>query len=225
MESATEKAYQFIRKAILDGDLEGGSPIKEQVLSELCGLSRTPIRSALSKLANEGLVTVKSNHRTYVTDRSETMLNQAYDLAKMLEGYSAALAAQYITKSELADLEALTKKMDYLRLESSKGRQTFLELNTDFHNLIHKASRNPYLYQMIQNLPDVANSSINIGIEKISEAFNKAKLEHHQILKALQSHNMEKARFYMQAHVDSNRRSMLAMICDSEPHQHHHQPE
>ncbi|NIB38903.1 GntR family transcriptional regulator [Pseudomaricurvus alkylphenolicus] len=212
MSSASEKAYQKIRQGILNGDYPSGSPLKEVLLSEVCGLSRTPIRQAIQRLVDEGLANIHDNRRAYVATLSQSALMQAYDLAAMLESYSASLAARNARKEDIENLEALTRKMERLNLSKPEHCVRFLELNTDFHLSIHRLSGNPELIAMIKLIPDAANNSARFGHQVVKRSFSKALEEHRNILEALKRSDSSQASRQMKTHVESNRRTMLELV-------------
>ena len=79
MATAKDKAYKKIRNAILHGTFPPGFQIKEEEMCDLCDVSRTPARQAIRMLADEGLVTIRENRRSYVTDLTGDEFEQAYE--------------------------------------------------------------------------------------------------------------------------------------------------
>ena len=214
MTTAKETAYNKIRNAILVGDFPPGFQLKEEELSEFCNVSRTPVRQAIQRLSDEGLVTIRENRRSYVTDLTETEFEEAFDLAVMLESYSAGLAAERISDEELEELQALEDKMEKLKDDSANNYRKFLELNMDFHNMIHRATRNKSLFDMIQRVPDVANTVLlKTGNRK---SLKRALIDHRNIIQALVERDSEMAKLQMRIHIEDNRRSMRGLVSSAE---------
>ena len=214
MTTAKETAYNKIRNTILVGDFPPGFQLKEEELSELCNVSRTPVRQAIQRLSDEGLVTIRENRRSYVTDLTETEFEEAFDLAVMLESYSAGLAAERISDEELEELQALEDKMEKLKDGSANNYRKFLELNMDFHNMIHRATRNKSLFDMIQRVPDVANTVLlKTGNRK---SLKRALIDHRNIIQALVERDSEMAKLQMRIHIEDNRRSMRGLVSSAE---------
>eukprot|EP01031_Cornospumella_fuschlensis_P015528 gene15528-18984_t len=100
--TAKLRTYQTIRKAILSGTFPPGSHLREEELSELCETSRTPVRQAIRRLADEGFVTIGANKRSYVADVDEIHAEEIFDFLACLESYLAGLAALRITPEKLS---------------------------------------------------------------------------------------------------------------------------
>jgi DNA-binding GntR family transcriptional regulator len=83
---AVETAYRFIRQAIISGDLAAGETLQEARLAELIGVSRTPVREALSRLSNEGLVVLERYRRGQVASFTQEDVAEVFRLRAKLEG-------------------------------------------------------------------------------------------------------------------------------------------
>ena len=210
MATAKERAYVRIRNTILSGTFPPGFQLREEQLSELCGLSRTPVRQALQRLAAEGLITIRENRRSYVTDLSEAEFEQAFDVASMLESYSAGLAATRLTEHDLQQLRELERRMETLAEGDMRDYRRFLELNMEFHNLIHKASGNRNLFEMIQRVPDIANTILLKSGDM--KSMKEAQSDHRSIIAALELRDAKLAELQMQVHIESIRRSMRRLV-------------
>ncbi|MEE8391378.1 MAG: GntR family transcriptional regulator, partial [Anaerolineae bacterium] len=101
-ERLSEKAYRLIKEKIITLELSPSKVISEQSLMEDLGLGRTPIREALLQLAKEDLVTVVPRRGMFVADISITDLQKISEVRIVLEGFCARLAAQRITKDQIA---------------------------------------------------------------------------------------------------------------------------
>ncbi|MCY4209605.1 MAG: GntR family transcriptional regulator [Gammaproteobacteria bacterium] len=210
MVTAKEQAYTRIRNTILSGSFPPGFQLKEEELSELCGVSRTPVRQAIQRLSAEGLITIRENRRSYVTDLSEEEFEQAFDVASMLESYSAGLAAARLSKNDLQQLRKLEECMETLAEDDVKDYRRFLELNMEFHNLIHEASGNRNLFEMIQRVPDIANTILLKSGDMHS--MKDAQSEHRSIIAALELRDAKLAELRMKVHIESIRRSMRRLV-------------
>ncbi len=210
MATAKERAYTRIRNTILSGAFAPGFQLKEEELSEFCGVSRTPVRQAIQRLASEGLVTIRENRRSYVTDLTQQEFEQAFDVASMLESYSAGLAAERLTDDDLQTLRELEQQMEKLAEGSVGEYRKFLELNMEFHNLIHQASGNRSLFDMIQRVPDIANTILLKSGDM--KSMKEAQAGHRNIIAALELRDSKLAELQMKVHIESTRRSMRQMV-------------
>ena len=110
--SATETAYDFLRNSIMVGSYAAGDRIKEEWIAEQIGVSRTPIRQAMQKLAAQGFVVVSHHQGARVANWSSQDLSEITELRALLEGFGARLAATKISERELDELRGLAEKME-----------------------------------------------------------------------------------------------------------------
>ena len=112
MSKASQSAYEAIRGRILSGEFPAGTHLKEERLAEVCGVSRTPIRDALRTLAAEDYVRVVPNRGTFVSEFSDSDIEDIFVLRSMLEGYAARMAAQRATPEQIFELREQCEKID-----------------------------------------------------------------------------------------------------------------
>lgn len=201
--TSQDKAYLFIKNAIFSGRFGPGEHLKEKILADEADCGRTPVRYALRSLSEEGIVEIRDNNRCYVADISQEDTEQIFDILVMLEGYSAKLASENITDEQLEYLSGLHTKMKQLPDDEDSDRQ-FLELNSEFHKTVHRASGNQTLYEMIRRIVDIPqNIYLKFGRRTENEM---AIMEHGLILEALRNRDSYFSEVQMRNHVDSVRR-------------------
>ena len=98
----SERAYQQLRGAIQAGQLLPGTRLREVELAESLGLSRTPVREALSRLESEGMVVNEPNRGMMVTRLDASMVSELYVMREVLEATAAALAARHAPDVEIS---------------------------------------------------------------------------------------------------------------------------
>ena len=106
-ETLADRAYMEIKKVIIRGDFQPGDPLPEENVASLLGISRTPIRKAIAKLAYDGLVTLEKGKIARVAVISEQDFEHYMKLRKVLEVFSAEEAAQLVTNHLIVQLEIL----------------------------------------------------------------------------------------------------------------------
>src|SRR5439155_5688707 len=138
-------------RALLDQRFQVGDRLVETDLADMLGVSRTPVREALSKLEAEGLLEPLPTGGVAVRDlRAE--LAEIYGLRQRLEGYAAGLAASRIAEPELAALEeACERALAALDTASLEARA---ELNNAFHRRLVEASHSPRLIRLTNDYRD-----------------------------------------------------------------------
>lgn len=142
-----DKAYRALREAIAKGTLRPNQRLVEAELSDRFGLGRTPIRTSLKMLEDQGLV-IKERSSWTVRDFGPEDIRNVYQVRIALEGYAARLAAQVASDDELAAIEnILTRHGDDL---ATLPHDAQVDLNAQFHGAIASASGNPHLVSQIE---------------------------------------------------------------------------
>jgi len=134
-----EKAYRAIRALVVDGELGTSETISERKLSERFGIGRTPVREALRRLTEEGLLHVVPMQGTFVRTMSFDDLREIHEMRIALEGMAAFLAAAHGVTPEMAECAAGLRK---LRDKTDPDHELSQSLGWRFHDALFVASRN-----------------------------------------------------------------------------------
>ena len=211
MSEAVDKAYSAIREGVLNGRFRPGARLKEQELVEYCGVSRTPVREALQRLAADDYVVISRNQGAEVKDWTTTDIDDLFLLRALLEGYAAAQAALNITKTQLDGLAVAIGEMDII-LSSDDGSidkvEDFLRLNRIVHLIIWEASGSRRLVDMLGRLVEqalVARTARQFSIESLAESHH----HHQEILRALIAGDQLWAESIMRSHIRAARVSLI----------------
>jgi len=104
--TSMERAYRRIREKIMAGELLPGTPLREEHIARELGVSATPVREALRRLANEGCVSSAPYRGSFIREFSEKELDDLFRLREVLEGLAVRLAAENASSGELAQVKA-----------------------------------------------------------------------------------------------------------------------
>lgn len=202
---AVETAYRYIRSAIISGDLKSGETLQEAKLAKLIGLSRTPVREALSRLHNEGLVVLERYRRGQVASFSLADVAEIFRLRAKLEAHGARRAALRITPEQIAHLEAVEAEMEahFNDVGWHKHLARFDDLNNEFHATIARAADSPRLERILAASLELPASIFNTYSEPVDERTRRTHRQHHEILSALRTRNPDWAEAAMAAHLFS----------------------
>lgn len=140
--------YERIKQAIMSGDLVPGAALVEVALAEWCEVSRTPVREALLRLEQDGLVT-RGEQGLVVRDSSPEEILDIYDTRIVLEGRAAAVAAERRTSHDLMSMRRLLEKVS--KSEASDP-DALAEANREFHRAVWRASHNDSLIDLLERL-------------------------------------------------------------------------
>lgn len=211
------RALVELRKKILSGDLSGGTRLFEVPLAEELEISRTPIREAMSRLAEEGLLDrVKSGGFVVRTFRFADVID-AIELRGVLEGTAARLAAERGPDPEIvAQMREIVDQLDGCLLETPDGvnLEAYSELNENFHTALANASGSGVLKReldRVSRLPFAAPSAFSpdrADIGAFRRSLNIAQDQHHEIVSAIVAREGARAEAIAREHARIARRNL-----------------
>jgi DNA-binding GntR family transcriptional regulator len=209
----SEQVYQHLLRMILAGDLAPGSPLREPDLAARLGVSRTPIREALGRLAEYGVVEAEPNHTSIVRRLGPDELGHFHQAREALEGMAAELACGRLSAADYAQLDALA---DATRDQDAPGYwAAFNAFDIGLHRLVAERSGNPILAREIVKLHGLTLliheqlESVLIGAGRLdaAERFEIRRInndQHMEIINALRSGTPEACRRSMIDHIRSS---------------------
>ena len=202
---AVESAYRHIRGIIIRGEMSSGEVLLESRLAERIGVSRTPVREALSRLANEGLVVLGRYRRAQVASFSMADVAEVFRLRGKLEGHAARRACLRISAADIERLEAIEDELEavFAELGWHKHLPRFDELNNEFHGIIARAADSPRLEKILASSLELPASIFNHYTESFDERTARTHRQHREIIAALKARNRDWAEAAMSAHLFS----------------------
>lgn len=187
----TSKAtpYQMLKAAILDGTLEPGAPLVELQLAEWCGVSRTPIREALTRLEHDGLVE-RNERGTVVRQRSPEEILDIYEIRVVLEAMAARLAAERHTRMDQIRLSKTLERWQETTEETAPGE--LMNINQELHRATWLASHNQALIDLLERL------SLHLGRYPVTTLTAPGRLkaalsEHQELIDAIFARDQDTA--------------------------------
>jgi DNA-binding GntR family transcriptional regulator len=219
MTQATERAYTQIRSGLLGGVFAPGERLREEDLAQHTGVSRTPVREALRRLALEGFVDLQPGRGVQVVSWSDQDLDEIFSVRALLEGYGAAQAAQRATVEHVEALTVLCDRMDavaettYTADLGDEGPidddlraayQEIAELNNEFHQTVLTAAGNAHLRSLMGGLismPLVQRTFMRYSGERLARSMS----HHRELVDAFRAGDASWASSVMTAHVRSAR--------------------
>lgn len=208
--SQAVKAQLRLREMILAGDLPGGSRIAELVIVEKLGVSRTPIRAALMRLEQEGLLEALPNGGYAVKTFSERDVSEAIELRGTIEGLSARLAAERgAAPVLLGEAHACLAQIDALLAQPALSDEDFsryVALNEKFHALLGEMSGSAVITRELERVAGLPFASVSgfvvvqANSPKARDMFIVAQHQHRQVLDAIEHREGTRAEALMREH-------------------------
>jgi DNA-binding GntR family transcriptional regulator len=205
--SRSEFVYQQLRSALSCGALKPGERVMEVDVAEWLAVSRTPVREALRRLENEGLLRLEPRIGLVVASISRQAMLELYVMREVLEGTAARLCAGQATDVEIMELDELVKR-------EQKMQEDFAALarhNRLFHESIHRGAHNRYLEK---SLAAVNDTMYLLGPSQmlLPERAKVASSEHLQIFRCIQKHDADGAEAAARQHVRSAQQQRLKQL-------------
>lgn len=197
--TSAEAVYRKLLHLIFSKQLRPGQRLPEVLLAEQLEVSRTPVREALRRLANEGLVVLMPNvGASIVTPTRQEMLD-TYEVRNVLECLAIRKAAGRITAVQLARLEE--KIEEEAEVFALRDLEAYIEINNAFHRIIAEASGNLALADSIENY--LARTFVYmVFFESFFDFDTNPSLEEHRaLLAALRSRDADEAVRLMDHHI------------------------
>lgn len=148
IQSVVDQVHAAIREQILSGELERGSRLPQETIAAELGVSRTPLREALRRLAGEGLVILQPHHGATVADLDFGDMSDAWGARLVIEPPAAGLAAE---RRDAAQIDRMREAIAAQRV-SADSVSASLDANRDFHLALVAASGNPHLHHFAELL-------------------------------------------------------------------------
>lgn len=197
------KCYTFLKEGILTGYFVHRQRIIERDIIPLLSVSRTPLREALRKLENEGLVEYSRNKGCSVASLSGPDVYELFELRKVLECFMITVLAKMATRDELLSLrEEVVKRTDSL---DENGRRW------NFHVQMMKLTRHKRLNTMLGQLEDYIERIHIISFMREGRS-EQAYDEHLGIIDALLDEDHERALAILEQHLDESLRALRAIL-------------
>jgi GntR family transcriptional regulator of vanillate catabolism len=220
--SQTVKAQLRLRELIVGGALKPGQRIAELALVERIGVSRTPIRMALVRLQEEGLLDALPGGGFVVKDFSEDDIHDAIELRGTLEGLAARLAAERGVSAVLvAEVRACLERIDALLAEpelTDASFSVYVEQNGRLHDLLAEMSGSHLVQRQLERVKTLPFASPNGFVfasalsPRSRDSLVVAQSQHHVLLDAIVRHEGTRAEAIMREHARNAHQNLIEAL-------------
>lgn len=200
MSTASDTAYDKIRSHLLSGNARPGDRLTEEQLSDIAGVSRTPVREAVQRLERELLLMRTASNRIFVPDWGEDEIDEMFTLRQMLEGHAAERAAERLSAQQIDQLETINAELHKAVALDEPDVARFLDANRLFHETVTDAAHSPRLAQILAMLveqPVVLHTAREYSIEDLKRSAR----DHDELIAAFRARDPHWARSVMGSHL------------------------
>ena len=201
--SASSIIFDVLRKAIIEGELAEGAPLRQDEIARKFNTSRIPVREAISRLEEQGLVRTRRYKGAVVAGLSADEAAEVFDLRALLEPKILCDAVPRMSPECLR--EARQHCMAFSR---SPKPMEWGNLNRIFHNTLYSASKLKYFKDVADNAVDRVERYIRAQLV-MSDGMERADREHLAILEACEERNADRASLLLRDHIIGAKRSLL----------------
>ena len=205
-----EAIFATLRSEILSGVHQPGTPMREISLAERFGVSRTPVREALSRLQQERLLE-RVARGLQVPQVEPAQVVQIYDMRILLEEEAAGQAARARQFTDLMRLEALLERDRQLKDPDDHTRIT---TNLEFHAAVWKCAHNPILTDLLERLSTHLVHAPRSTLS-VDQRWDAALDEHAALISAIDDQDVDGARAMARTHMETARSIRLQLLRES----------
>jgi DNA-binding GntR family transcriptional regulator len=226
----TDAVYEQLKAAIVELRIPPGAPLREAEIAQGLSVSKTPVREALGRLEQDGLVTLNSFRSAAVTDYTARDLQEIYELREIIEVAAARAAAESMSEKGLADLGRIASECVRLNAQGGAGgggsaggggnpggggsagdTSELVQLISEFDTVLYEEVTNRRIRAILDNL---AAHLARIGrlTTEIPGRIDASVREHAQIYEAIERRDPETASRFMRDHIRSVRDDQLRAL-------------
>ena len=205
--------FKTLREAIITGNLKPGERLMEIKLASELGVSRTPVREAIRKLEQEGLVEMRVRKGAVVAPINEKDLREVLEIRKALESLACQLACAKSTPEKVKNLRAINKVI--ARAVRDDDIQTIADKDVEFHDAINAMTENGHITGILKQLKE---HIFRYRLEFIREMDDRNRIveEHSRIVDAIAAKDAEAASREIEAHIDEQERYIISRLNSKE---------
>lgn len=200
--TSEQLVYEFVKAKIISKSIKPGTRIVEKRIVEEMHVSRTPIRSALKKLGEEGYVYLIENRGAFVVQPTIEDIGEAYEMYKELQYMAVSGALEKFMEDDITNLKRLVEREKLILL--SGNMEEFLNINCEFHRMIARINGNKYLIDYTKKIIDRIMLFLVLYDDsyKISPEHNISVPEHTHIIELMEAKKLNELREFIKLHLD-----------------------
>ena len=213
-----ELVFTTLKKAILKGELQPGDRLMELQLAEKMGVSRTPIREAIHKLAKEGLVTLIPRKGAEVAGISKKMLTDVLQVRMNLEKMAFSMAFENVDETSLRELERYHE--EFRKAVENEDIMKMTETDENFHFVIYNAADNNKLREILGNLKE---NMYRYRLEYLRNPGCRSILisEHATMVESIRKKDLESGLRVVEKHIANQEKAVIEKLRQEESDKKH----
>ncbi len=193
--SVATLVFEALRKAIIEGEIKDGEPLRQDEIAKLFNTSRIPVREAISRLEEQGLVKSQRYKGAVVAGLSLCEASEIFDFRALVEGEVITRAVPLMSKTQLQEARAFCEAF-----AAAPDPMDWGDLNRKFHWALYSACALPYHLSVVDNAMDRIDRYLRAQLV-MSDGMARANREHLAILTACETGDAMRAADLTRAHI------------------------
>jgi DNA-binding GntR family transcriptional regulator len=210
VKTLSDQVFQIVREQIVTGQLGDEMPIRQDALANQLGVSKIPLREALARLEQDGLLTSQANRGYVVRPMSTAELGEIYDLRLKIEPDAAAYASTVASDEDRAAVLDAFQRLD--RAAASELGQVAIR-NREFHTALVQPGGRDLTTQLVQRLTIFAERYVVAHLQPAGRDA-RAHHEHHELLEAWLSRDARRVKKVLTEHIRGTADDLRAQLAD-----------
>lgn len=205
--SVADQTYQHLRNAILSGEIAQGARVIEAQIAKALDISRAPVREAVNRLLQEGLLETRTHHGPSVIRMTLEKIRWLYDLRAAIEALAIGDVVRQGDKIDITPLHTAVAQMK--RFAAKKDLARLVQTELDFHRSLCELAGNPYVVQVSNIIDGQVRMALTIDNANYPNLKDVAD-EHEPIIAAIEAGDADSASAHMTAHILSSLKAIEA---------------
>lgn len=208
----SDYVYDEVLRAILEHRFRPGERLSIPDLSRNLKVSQMPVRQAIDRLGEEGLIDIRPRSGTFIAQADARDIAETFDIRRALDNLAAESAVLHVCDQDISELRDYIRQMDGFAALGSEGMRAHDRINWEFHLLIVRLSHNEKLYEMYRQLnAHLQIARVHVSSHDWASRVPLAQAEHRAMVSALEDRSAEKLSAVLATHVE---RAKLALVAD-----------
>lgn len=195
MPSPADVIFDALKSAIVEGELHEGETLRQDQIASMFSVSRIPVREALARLEEQGLVTTQRHKGAVVASLSLDEISELFEFRALVEGEAIRLAVLNATDETLEEAASYAE-----RFSAEEDSARWAQLNRQFHFALYKPCNRPYYLQVVSQSIDKVARYLRAQLV-LTDGIARARREHNAILQAALDRNADLASELTRAHI------------------------
>ena len=205
--------YEEVLRAILERRFQPGERLSIPDLARSLRVSQMPVRQAIDRLGEEGLVEIRPRSGTFVAQADERGVAETFDIRRALDRLAAQTAVLHVRDADIAELEGYVRRMDAFAAQGGERMGGHDRINWEFHLFIVRLSENERLYEMYKQLnAHLTIAGVHVSNPDWASRVPIAQREHRAMVEALRKRSARDLADVLDVHVERAKGALIGDI-------------